>query len=59
MIKRRKTKKVRIGGIYVGGGEPVTVQSMTNTKTADIKATAAQIKALEEAGCDIVRVAAG
>jgi (E)-4-hydroxy-3-methylbut-2-enyl-diphosphate synthase len=57
MIKRRKTKKVRIGGIYIGGGEPVAVQSMTNTNTADIKATVAQIKALEEAGCDIVRVA--
>jgi (E)-4-hydroxy-3-methylbut-2-enyl-diphosphate synthase len=50
-----QTKKVRIGGIYIGGGNPIAVQSMTNTKTADIKATVAQIKRLEEAGCEIIR----
>jgi len=54
---RKNTKKVKVGGIYIGGGSPVTVQSMTNTDTRDVRATVSQIKALEEAGCDIVRVA--
>ncbi|MCG0275026.1 MAG: flavodoxin-dependent (E)-4-hydroxy-3-methylbut-2-enyl-diphosphate synthase [Thermosediminibacteraceae bacterium] len=56
-MKRRPTKKVYVGDIYIGGDSPVTVQSMTNTKTHDVKATVNQILALEEAGCDIVRVA--
>ena len=51
------TKQITVGGIPVGGGAPVTVQSMTNTKTADVAATVAQIDRLTKAGCDIVRVA--
>lgn len=51
------TKRIRIGDKYIGCGEPILVQSMTNTKTHDIKATVGQIKKLEEAGCDIIRVA--
>jgi (E)-4-hydroxy-3-methylbut-2-enyl-diphosphate synthase len=50
-------KQIKVGGVPIGGGAPVTVQSMTNTKTSDIAETAAQIKRLREAGCDIVRVA--
>jgi len=50
-------KSIAVGALRIGGGAPVTVQSMTNTSTADIEATRAQIKRLEEAGCDIVRVA--
>ncbi|MCX8094473.1 MAG: flavodoxin-dependent (E)-4-hydroxy-3-methylbut-2-enyl-diphosphate synthase [Candidatus Goldbacteria bacterium] len=49
------TKKVKIGKITIGGGNPVAVQSMTNTKTADIKSTVSQIKRLQEAGCEIIR----
>ncbi len=56
-INRRKTRKLRVGDIYIGGDSPVSIQSMTNTKTSDVAATVKQIKALEEAGCDIVRVA--
>ena len=50
------TKKILVGGVAVGGGAPVTIQSMCNTKTEDVGATVAQIKALEAAGCEIVRV---
>lgn len=50
-------KSIKVGALTVGGGAPVTVQSMTNTSTADIAATREQIARLEEAGCDIVRVA--
>lgn len=57
LILRRKTNKVRVGNVYIGGDAPVTVQSMANTKTSDTGATIAQIKKLQEAGCDIVRVA--
>ena len=53
----RNTRRVRIGDKYIGGGEPILIQSMTNTKTQDIVGTVEQIKRLEEAGCDIVRVA--
>jgi (E)-4-hydroxy-3-methylbut-2-enyl-diphosphate synthase len=56
-MERRKTRKIRIGDIYIGGDAPVTVQSMTNTDTRDAASTIEQIKRLEEAGCDIVRVA--
>lgn len=52
---RNKTKKVRIGGRVIGGGSPILIQSMTNTKTNDVAATVAQIKRLEAAGCEIVR----
>ncbi len=53
---RRKTRKVIVGGIEIGGGAPVSVQTMTKTKTADVEATVAQIKRCEDAGADIVRV---
>jgi len=56
-IKRRATKKIRVGDVFIGGDAPITVQSMTNTDTRDVKSTIEQIKRLEEAGCDIVRVA--
>jgi (E)-4-hydroxy-3-methylbut-2-enyl-diphosphate synthase len=56
-VKRRKSRPVRVGSVIVGGGFPVSVQSMTNTDTADVAATVAQIERLEEAGCEIVRVA--
>ncbi len=56
-FKRKKTRKIRIADAFIGGDAPLTVQSMTNTSTADVTATVEQIKRLEEAGCDIVRVA--
>ena len=55
-IKRKKTKVINVGNVRVGGDSPITVQSMTNTLTTDIKATIKQINELEEAGADIVRV---
>ena len=55
-IKRKKTKVINVGNVRVGGDSPITVQSMTNTLTTDIKATINQINELEEAGADIVRV---
>ncbi|MCI8885132.1 MAG: flavodoxin-dependent (E)-4-hydroxy-3-methylbut-2-enyl-diphosphate synthase [Dorea sp.] len=54
---RNETKKVRIKDVVIGGGSPVAIQSMTNTKTEDADATAAQILALEKAGCEIIRCA--
>ena len=57
MIKRKMTRQIHIGPVAVGGGAPISVQSMTNTKTADTAASVAQIRALTEAGCDIVRLA--
>ncbi len=51
------TRQIRIGGVAVGGGAPIVVQSMTNTDTRDWRSTVAQIKRLEDAGCEIVRVA--
>ena len=56
IIKRKKTKEIRVGKVKVGGGAPISVQSMTNTLTTDIKGTIKQIHLLEEAGADIVRV---
>ncbi len=56
IIKRRKTKKINVGKVAVGGDAPITVQSMTNTLTSDIQGTISQIRSLEEAGADIVRV---
>ena len=56
IIKRKKTKKIKVGNIYIGGDAPIAVQSMTNTPTNDYLATIKQIKDLEEAGADIVRV---
>jgi (E)-4-hydroxy-3-methylbut-2-enyl-diphosphate synthase len=55
-IDRRVSRKIRVGNVEVGGDAPITVQSMTNTLTADAEATIAQVRALEEAGADIVRV---
>jgi (E)-4-hydroxy-3-methylbut-2-enyl-diphosphate synthase len=57
MMKRRKTKKIKVGNIYIGGDAPVAVQSMCNTDTRDVKATVAQIRRLTQAGCEIIRVA--
>lgn len=54
---RDNTKTVGIGDRIIGGGNPILIQSMTNTKTEDVKATVAQIHALENAGCDIIRCA--
>lgn len=56
MIRRRLTRQVMVGRVPVGGGSPVTVQSMTTTRTADVEATVAQVYALRAAGADIVRV---
>jgi (E)-4-hydroxy-3-methylbut-2-enyl-diphosphate synthase len=53
---RRKTRQVNIGGVLVGGNAPISVQTMTKTKTSDVDATVAQIKQAADAGCDIVRV---
>ncbi|MGC8892337.1 MAG: flavodoxin-dependent (E)-4-hydroxy-3-methylbut-2-enyl-diphosphate synthase [Candidatus Saccharicenans sp.] len=54
---RRQTRVIRVGQVIIGGGAPVVVQSMTKTRTAEVKATVRQIKRLEKAGCQIVRVA--
>ena len=56
IIKRRKTKKIKVGNIFVGGDSPISVQSMTNTITSDSDSTIRQINQLQEAGADIVRV---
>jgi len=56
MIKRHKTKVIKIGNLKIGGNFPILVQSMTNTKTTNLKATLWQIKKLEKAGCEIIRV---
>ncbi len=55
-IERQKTRRVSIGNVPVGDGAPVVVQSMTNTNTRDVGATVAQVRLLEEAGCEIIRV---
>ena len=57
MTQREQTKVVQIGDRKIGGGNPIAIQSMTNTKTEDIDATVKQILALEQAGCDIIRCA--
>lgn len=54
---RKKTRVIRVGDKLIGGDNPITIQSMTNTITKDIKSTIAQIKRLEKAGCDIIRMA--
>lgn len=56
LINRRKSKQIHVGKVAVGGDAPISVQSMTNTKTTDVKATVAQIQALEKVGADLVRV---
>ncbi|WP_417597093.1 flavodoxin-dependent (E)-4-hydroxy-3-methylbut-2-enyl-diphosphate synthase [Oceanospirillum sp.] len=55
-IKRRKSRQIMVGNVPVGGDAPISVQSMTNTETCDVDATVGQIRRLEEAGADIVRV---
>ena len=57
-MDRTRTKAVKIGNRTIGGGNPILIQSMTNTKTEDVAATVAQIKRLSAAGCDIIRCAA-
>ncbi len=56
-MERKKTKKVLVGDVAIGGGEPITIQSMTKTRTEDIKSTIDQIKELEDSGCQIIRSA--
>ncbi|NPU84602.1 MAG: flavodoxin-dependent (E)-4-hydroxy-3-methylbut-2-enyl-diphosphate synthase [Syntrophaceae bacterium] len=56
-VRRRQTRPVVIGGVQIGGGAPVAVQSMTSTDTRNVEATVRQIHALEEAGCEIIRAA--
>ena len=55
-IKRRKTKVINVGNVKIGGDNPISVQSMTNTLTTDVKATIKQINDIAEEGADIVRV---
>jgi len=57
IFPRRKTKQIHVGGVAIGGGAPIVVQSMVKTHTHDVEATVAQIRKLERAGCEIVRVA--
>lgn len=54
--KRRQSRQIKVGSVAVGGDAPVSVQSMTNTKTTDVEATVKQIKALERAGADLIRI---
>ena len=56
IIRRKITKKIKVGNVYVGGDSPISVQSMTNTLTTDVKETINQINSIQEAGADIVRV---
>ena len=55
-IKRRKTKVINVGNVKIGGENPISVQSMTNTLTTDIKATIKQINEIQSEGADLVRV---
>ena len=57
LARRRKTRRIHVGHVAVGAGAPVTVQTMTKTDTRNVRATIAQIRDLERAGCDIIRVA--
>ncbi len=57
-IERRKSRQIMVGPVPVGGDAPITVQTMTNTDTSDVKATIAQVQAVAEAGADIVRISA-
>ena len=57
MIERRNTKIIKVGNVFIGGDHPISIQSMTNTKTIDTKNTIEQIKELTMAGCQIIRVA--
>ena len=55
-IKRRNSLKIKVGNLEIGGDAPISVQSMTNTKTEDVQATLDQVKQLEDAGADLVRI---
>ncbi len=57
MIERKETRQIRIGSVAVGGGSPISVQSMTKTDTRNVPATVEQIRTLEAAGCEIIRLA--
>ncbi|MGI6587400.1 MAG: flavodoxin-dependent (E)-4-hydroxy-3-methylbut-2-enyl-diphosphate synthase [Peptococcia bacterium] len=57
IMKRKKTNKIKVRGLYIGGEAPITVQSMTNTDTRNVRQTVEQIRRLHEVGCEIVRVA--
>src|SRR5439155_8537048 len=56
VVHRRRTREVAVGPLVIGGENPVSVQSMTTTKTSELEATLAQIRRLEEVGCELVRV---
>ena len=56
-MQRKPTREIRIGDRVIGNGNPILIQSMTNTKTQDVAATVAQIERLAAAGCDIIRCA--
>ena len=55
-MPRRATRAANVGGVRIGGGAPIVVQSMTNTDTADVAATVAQVQALADAGSELVRI---
>lgn len=57
MIKRRRTRQIKVGGVKIGGDAPISIQSMTTSRTSNVKAVVAEIKRLETCGCEIVRVA--
>lgn len=57
MIKRKKTRQVIVGGVKIGGGAPVSIQSMAKVATSDVRRVVSQIKELERAGCEIIRIA--
>jgi len=56
-MKKRKSRKVQVGKVAIGGSAPISVQSMTKTDTRDLSSTIRQIKKLQKAGCEIIRVA--
>ena len=56
-MKRTETRSIKVADVQIGGQDKVIIQSMTNTRTRDVKATVEQIRKLEEAGCEIIRVA--
>jgi (E)-4-hydroxy-3-methylbut-2-enyl-diphosphate synthase len=57
LFQRRKSIKIKVGQVEIGGDAPISVQSMTNTDTRNVEATVSQILELEKAGCELVRVA--
>ena len=57
MAERNITRQIRVGGVRIGGNAPVSIQSMTKVDTSDVKAVVAEIRKLEDAGCEIIRVA--